>query len=171
MSNNGIEFYNNIFDNPDLIIDEINKYTWGNPGNVKKENRSNSVIYFKDKNEKIFNLINESISKYVKEYQNKYFLPELTYFIIEALRYKENEHYVKHYDNGSKHVAQRNTSCVIYLNDDYVGGEIEFVNFNIKVKPVKNSMVLFPSNYPYLHTAHKVTSGTKYAINLFMEYK
>jgi predicted 2-oxoglutarate/Fe(II)-dependent dioxygenase YbiX len=76
-----------------------------------------------------------------------------------------------HYDDGSKHVSNIVTSCVIYLNDDYEGGEIEFCNFDIKVKPVKNSMVLFPSNYPYMHTAHQVHSGTRYAINIFLEYK
>lgn len=171
MDNIGIDFFYDVFDDANLIIDEINKFDWGKPAGVRSKDRSNSVIYFTDKSAKIFELVDAGISKYIKQYEEKYHLPELTYFTIEALKYEPNEHYVMHYDNGSKHVAQRTTSCVIYLNDEYEGGEIEFVNFGIKVKPIKNSMVLFPSNYPYSHVAHKVLSGTRYAINLFTEYK
>jgi predicted 2-oxoglutarate/Fe(II)-dependent dioxygenase YbiX len=52
----------------------------------------------------------------------------------------------------------------VYLNDDYEGGEVEFVNFGIKIKPQPGMLLLFPSTYPYAHIAHPVTSGVKYAI-------
>lgn len=173
MSKNGIEFYYDVIDNPENLIDEINKYNWAKPGNVSFDDRSNSVIYFndKDKHKVIFDIVDNGLQKFLNSYTNQYYLPKLTYGTIEALKYEPDQKYVMHYDNGSKHVSNRVTSCVIYLNDDYEGGEIEFVNFGIKTKPVKNSMVLFPSNYPYAHIAHRVLSGTRYAINLFMEYK
>jgi Rps23 Pro-64 3,4-dihydroxylase Tpa1-like proline 4-hydroxylase len=173
MSKNGIEFYYNVIDNPDELIEKINQYTWTKPENVKTEDRSNSVIYLQDKElqKDIFEIINKSINSFLETYRNLYFLPELTYFTIEALKYEPGEKYVMHYDDGSKHVSNRVTSCVIYLNDNYEGGEIEFANFDIKIKPIKNSMVLFPSNYPYMHIAHQVNSGVRYAINIFLEYK
>ena len=173
MNKNGIEFYYNVLNNSDLLIKEINKYEWTKPLNVKTEDRSNSVIYFQDKElqKEIFKIIDETLHRSLSAYRDLYFLPEITYLTIEALKYEPGEKYVMHYDDGSKHVSNRVTSCVIYLNDDYEGGEIEFCNFDIKVKPVKNSMVLFPSNYPYMHTAHQVHSGTRYAINIFLEYK
>ena len=173
MSKNGIEFYYDVIDNPDELIEKINQYTWTKPENVKTEDRSNSVIYLQDKElqKDIFEIINKSINSFLETYRNLYFLPELTYFTIEALKYEPGEKYVMHYDDGSKHVSNRVTSCVIYLNDNYEGGEIEFANFDIKIKPIKNSMVLFPSNYPYMHIAHQVNSGVRYAINIFLEYK
>jgi predicted 2-oxoglutarate/Fe(II)-dependent dioxygenase YbiX len=54
------------------------------------------------------------------------------------------------------------------LNDDYEGGEINFPRFNLKIKPEKNSLILFPSNYVYNHSAEPVKNGTKYAIATFL---
>jgi predicted 2-oxoglutarate/Fe(II)-dependent dioxygenase YbiX len=52
---------------------------------------------------------------------------------------------------------------LLYLNDDYSGGELEFRNFQLKISPKKGMLLLFPSNFAYAHIAHPVTSGTKYA--------
>jgi predicted 2-oxoglutarate/Fe(II)-dependent dioxygenase YbiX len=78
------------------------------------------------------------------------------------LRYSDGQKFETHYDGGS--ASKRIISPILYLNDDYAGGEIEFVNFNIKIKPKAGSLIVFPSNYAYRHIAHPVTSGTKYAI-------
>lgn len=78
------------------------------------------------------------------------------------LRYRNGEEYKGHYDGGTK--INRVTSAILYLNNDYEGGELEFPNFGIKIKPEPGMLVLFPSNYAYRHIAHPVTSGTKYAL-------
>lgn len=60
-------------------------------------------------------------------------------------------------------------SCVIYLNDDYEGGEIYFPQKNFSYKPVKYSAVFFPGNkYEYEHGVTKTTSGQRYTA-LFMQ--
>ena len=58
-------------------------------------------------------------------------------------------------------------SGVLYLNDDYAGGEIYFPEQNIKIKPESGSIILFPSYRPYFHHPLPVTSGTKYMIPFF----
>jgi predicted 2-oxoglutarate/Fe(II)-dependent dioxygenase YbiX len=78
------------------------------------------------------------------------------------LKYNEGEEYKKHYDGGT--ALGRSISAICYLNDDYEGGEIEFTNFGIKIKPEAGTLILFPSSYPYAHIAHPVTKGTKYAL-------
>jgi len=77
-----------------------------------------------------------------------------------VLKYVPGTQYHEHYDGGTN--IGRAISCVCYLNDDYEGGEIEFINFKVKIKPQKGMLILFPSNYAYRHIAHPVISGTKY---------
>jgi len=78
------------------------------------------------------------------------------------LKYTNSQYFNSHYDGDTS--SKRVVSPILYLNEDYEGGEIEFVNFDIKIKPKAGSLMIFPSNYAYRHIAHPVTSGTKYAI-------
>ena len=79
-----------------------------------------------------------------------------------VLRYRSGQEYKPHCDGGTD--SGRAISAICYLNDDYEGGEIEFPNFGVKIKPEPGMLILFPSNYPYKHIAHPVIEGTKYAI-------
>lgn len=79
------------------------------------------------------------------------------------LRYHEGQEYKVHYDGGTSDVG-RIVSAICYLNDDYEGGELEFPNFNVKIKPQAGMLILFPSAFPYAHIAHPITAGTKYAL-------
>lgn len=58
-------------------------------------------------------------------------------------------------------------SIVIYINDEYKGGELELPNLGIKIKPEKASIIVFPSGRPYNHIAHKAYDGQKYFISHF----
>lgn len=78
------------------------------------------------------------------------------------LKYSGGQEYKAHYDGDT--ITGRAISALVYLNDDYEGGELEFPNFKIKIKPQAGMLILFPSNFAYRHIAHPVTKGTKYAI-------
>lgn len=96
-------------------------------------------------------------------YASKYNIREpLHHEHYNLLKYKSGQEYKEHYDGGTD--LGRSISAICYLNNDFEGGEIEFPNFNIKIKPEPGMLVLFPSNYAYRHIAHPVTAGTKYAI-------
>lgn len=58
-------------------------------------------------------------------------------------------------------------SGVIYLNNNYEGGEISFPNQNLKIKPEPGSLIIFPSIEPYVHHPQRIISGNKYMIPLF----
>ena len=83
------------------------------------------------------------------------------------LRYSVGEKYNSHYDGGTG--SSRAISVLIYLNSDYTGGEIEFTNFDLKIKAKSGTMIVFPSNYAYSHIAHPVTLGTKYVITAWLK--
>ena len=60
-------------------------------------------------------------------------------------------------------------SCVIYLNEDYTGGEIYFPRKNFSIKPKKYSAIFFPGNSKeYEHGVSEVTSGSRQTA-LFMQ--
>jgi hypothetical protein len=60
-------------------------------------------------------------------------------------------------------------STVIYLNDDYEGGEIYFPKQGFSQKAKKYSALFFPGNdYQYIHGVKEITSGNRYTA-LYMQ--
>ena len=60
-------------------------------------------------------------------------------------------------------------SSVIYLNDEFTGGDIYFPKQNFSHRPKKYSAIFFPGNdYEYLHGVSKVETGNRYTA-LFMQ--
>lgn len=61
-------------------------------------------------------------------------------------------------------VLDRDGSLLIYLNDGFTGGELNFVNFEYALRPLPGLLVTFPSDERYSHAAMPTTSGVRYAI-------
>jgi hypothetical protein len=57
-------------------------------------------------------------------------------------------------------------SSIIYLTDDYEGGEIEFLDYGIIHKPKAGDLILFPSK-GVLHQVNPVISGKRATIVAF----
>lgn len=95
-------------------------------------------------------------------YAKKHGIGEMFHENYNMIRYSGGQEYKAHSDGETS--TGRSISSILYLNNDYNGGEIEFVNFGIKIKPEPGMLLLFPSNYAYKHIAHPVIDGTKYAI-------
>lgn len=84
-----------------------------------------------------------------------------------VLKYDEGTEYKIHYDGAP--TSGRHVSAICYLNNNYSGGELEFVNFKVKIKPEPGMLIMFPSNFAYSHIAHPITSGSKYAVVTWMK--
>jgi predicted 2-oxoglutarate/Fe(II)-dependent dioxygenase YbiX len=111
----------------------------------------------------IHNQFNMLLLASVSSYQEKYNISEnLTHEQYSILKYLNGTNYKLHYDSNSN--TGRAISAVCYLNNDFIGGELEFPNFKIKIKPEPGMLILFPSNFAYSHIAHPVTDGIKYNI-------
>ena len=120
--------------------------------------KSNNQVC-QDINNQMYTTLLATTSTYLKNMR----INEITYHEnYQMLKYSDKTEYKVHYDGTT--ASGRSISAIAYLNDDYKGGEIEFPNFNVKIKPETGMVILFPSNYAYAHIAHPVTSGTKYAI-------
>jgi predicted 2-oxoglutarate/Fe(II)-dependent dioxygenase YbiX len=68
-------------------------------------------------------------------------------------------------DNMNAHIDEtydafnnlnKDYAAVIYLSDDYEGGELSFVNLNIKVKPSVGSLMIFKTGEKYYHEVKTV---------------
>jgi hypothetical protein len=70
------------------------------------------------------------------------------------------------------HVDERGDSnikkgLVYYLNDDFEGGEIVYINKKIKHKPIANSMIIHLATEEYEHGVELVNKGTRYFMTNF----
>lgn len=72
--------------------------------------------------------------------------------------------------NGKHQFYWRNFGCVLYLNDDYDGGEIYFPNQNIEIKPKPNTLVFFPGTLEFLHGVNPITKGIRYTLTSFWTF-
>ena len=83
----------------------------------------------------------------------------------ELLRYQEGQHFGLHTDAIlGRNEGFRQLSGLIFLNDNYEGGETSFPRQGFKFKGEAGDVLLFPSNFCYPHESLPVTCGTKYAI-------
>ena len=58
----------------------------------------------------------------------------------------------------------RDVSVLVYLDNDYTGGELVFPNFGLRLEPRAGMLVAFPSDHRYCHSARPVTSGMRHVI-------
>lgn len=73
-----------------------------------------------------------------------------------------------HADHGPTYVAT--ISAVIYLNDNYEGGELYFPRFGVDLKPKQGDIAIFPSTFIYEHASKEMISGIKYAVVVMTDY-
>lgn len=80
-----------------------------------------------------------------------------------CLRYDKKGHYKPHSD-GDTGTLNRRVSVLIYLNDNYEGGELVFPFQKITIKPKKGMIALFPSGFTHVHSSEPIKKGVKYAL-------
>jgi hypothetical protein len=102
------------------------------------------------------------IDSCVIDYREAFELPLRMHTGWQMLKYLHGGEYRTHHDHHSEN--GRILSVVSSLGSDCEGGELEFPIFDTKIKLNAGDTALFPSNFPYMHAAHPVLSGTKYSL-------
>lgn len=176
----GIEMFENVVPNIEYLnnligSDEVEwqsgAVTNGQNNSIDSQVRSVSThnMYHDDgvSDSKIFNMIYSHVRRCMDLYAEKYDIPvSHNYEKFQLLKYNAGQFFKRHSDGGPG--IQRSLSVVMYLNDDYHGGEISFDAFNLSVKAPKNSLIIFPSTPAYSHEAVPVKSGIKLAMVTFI---
>ncbi|QXT34375.1 2OG-Fe(II) oxygenase [Sphingomonas sanguinis] len=100
-------------------------------------------------------------------------LPEQYIETIQSVRYKKGQRFRTHFDGGLG--LPRLTTFLLYLNEEFSGGETYFPMLDMAVSPKTGSCLRFPSCMPdgrviwqSEHGGLPVTDGTKYALNIWV---
>ena len=120
-------------------------------------------FFDKELGEKLYNFMHPI----EEDYKSMYGVKTKTHDSYQLLKYGEGNFFTNHLDDDLKY--PRTISIAWYINDDYLGGEINFPRFNISYKPKANSMLIFPSSYTYNHSVNKVYNGNRYAVVSWLE--
>ena len=95
-----------------------------------------------------------------------------SYEPVQFLGYPVGGHYKSHNDGEHfncetrqwEKIMDRDVSFLFYLNDQYGGGELEFTDLGLTIKPKKGMMIAFPSYKDFAHKVHPVTWGHRYSL-------
>ena len=85
----------------------------------------------------------------------------------QLVRWHEGIELQPHVDNmepdGSPNISpHRSFSSILYLNDDYEGGETYFPGHGVRIKPTAGALVVFGAGPEYVHGITRVTKGLRY---------
>lgn len=117
---------------------------------------------------KKFRPIAETIlNEVLPDYREEHMVSTSSYEGWRLLKYSGGGEYHAHYDHSPKN--SRIVSVVAFLETPLRGGELEFPFFNVSVSPIAGDVVVFPSNFPYVHTAHPVVAGTKCSLVTWLQ--
>ena len=131
---------------------------------------------FSDKVEPVVKYLRETVKRYVQDVGcvvNMWILNDMLTRTIRIKRYLNdgNQQHDLHSDSSNIRVCKRFVSIIVYLNDDFVGGETSFPFLNTKTKVETGSILLFPCSWNYLHNIEPITEGyAKYVIGSFLQY-
>lgn len=108
--------------------------------------------------------IYEKLKYCVDDYASYWGINVVYYEAFNFVKYEgEGSHFNIHADHGPAYNCT--VSAVIYINDDYEGGDLKFPRLdNLVYKPKIGDIVLCPSNYIYEHASLPIKSGTKYCV-------
>jgi hypothetical protein len=156
---------------------------------INEINRVDSSPEYKEKMKYIYDTIQESFYDVSADYAKTIGDPDepRLFPTFNIKKYNSGIGMGSHFDqlDGDKTLRY---SLVMYLNDDFDGGEISFLlsdyedvkkvsspdldyeialgkgQIQFGIKPKAGSIIIFPSAAPYYHTAHVVKSNFKYMV-------
>jgi hypothetical protein len=192
-----VYYYTDVIKDPQKLVEAINSDDqWGEWVACSGEHYvygTDKTIYTPETDDEntnyIYNTIRDAFDVVAKDYADAQGItdePKL-FPMYPVKRYEPGTFMGAHFDQQEGDERLK-VSFVMYLNDDYEGGEISFTisspdgilqqagptpdfaeaertgNYTFAIKPKAGSIIVFPPSPPYHHTAHLVKSGLKYMV-------
>jgi hypothetical protein len=191
-----VYYYTNVIEDPKRLVEAIendNKDPWGEwmacSGQEYVYGTDKSISQADPSDEKntyIYSTLQKAFDDVARDYAAAQGITEepKLFPMYPIKKYQAGTFMGAHFDQQEGDERLK-VSFVMYLNDDYEGGEISFtiaspggiltearppadfaeaekgLNYTFAVKPKAGSIIVFPPSPPYHHTAHLVKSGFK----------
>ena len=110
-------------------------------------------------------LMNKALIHYVNKYPYLSSLPKWTNGCSILQKTSPSEGYHEwHCENSGYYESARAVVWMIYLNDVEEGGETEFLYQRKRMKPKRNTALLWPGSWTHLHRGNPPLKSDKYVI-------
>jgi hypothetical protein len=103
----------------------------------------------------------ECLKKYVAEFDILSSFTLVGWWLKAQLTRKGEGYHAWHFESSTFFEAKRVLAWSIYLNDDYQGGELEFLYFGKRIKLGEGDIVIFPAAFTHTHRGNMVLGGEK----------
>lgn len=133
--------------------------------------------------EPVYPQVSELLHHIVKNVINPFYQFEVdSCEVPQLLSYEVGGHYKPHIDGEGiwtapdqtqiwRKTVDRDLSMVLYLNDEFEGGDFVFPDLKIRIRPEPGLLVCFPSNRFYRHGVEPVTKGRRFSMVTWMTVK
>lgn len=133
---------------------------------VKLHARSSSSVMLEDRTHPILKFLYKMCAEHEQ-------VPQSAIEDIQCVRYKRSQRFRAHFDAGIG--VSRMATYLLYLNDDFEGGETYFPMLDLAISPHQGSCLRFTNTdcegrilWASQHGGLPVQSGTKYALNIWI---
>lgn len=142
----------------------------GTGGRVYDEQRVTEWVDFRDSHQQLLDdVVARAFAEQIIPAEGR---PIDWYEEPQLLRYTSGGYYLHHSDayqlvperRAWQKIVDRDISVLIYVNDEYDGGELEFKRLFFSLRPRAGMLVWFPSDVRYEHMAKPVTAGRRSVI-------
>ena len=69
-----------------------------------------------------------------------------------------------HFENGGTMYSQRTFVVQLYLNDNFQGGETEFLYQNRREEAIVGDVLMFPAGFTHTHRGNPPIGNSKYLV-------
>jgi hypothetical protein len=90
--------------------------------------------------------------------------------VIQLTQWREGMFMAPHSDNEHDKFSYRDFGCIVYLNDDYEGGEFYFTALDKVIKPKAGTLVAFTGGKHHEHAVLTVTKGLRLTMPSFFTF-
>lgn len=131
-------------------------------GNTEQEFKVHTYHEILSNDPEILNIIQEVakrvyrfvLSEYTQQFED--FIDEKTHIA----KFEEGNGMHDHYDSS----RPLDIATLVYLNDEYEGGDIYFPKYKISYKPKPGDLLCFPDNPNFIHGVKPIIKGTRFTL-------
>jgi predicted 2-oxoglutarate/Fe(II)-dependent dioxygenase YbiX len=167
---NGIWEYNNVIESPEIILSDLLANSWWSDytntgGGETVKGRHTSIGEDSPTYSVILEAFEKNIQQYISENNVDISINNMGKGYWGVREYQPETYMTPHADiygfvkeNGNPSIPV--ITALLYLNDEYEGGQLSFPDDKLMIKPAKGSMIIFPSRL--VHGVELISGGNRY---------